>query len=82
MPRASELAQHLPRVPGSRLRDGHPGKVVFDATVRDLRERIRPRVVAPGHCTGSRAKAALAHAFAPERYGPSIVGSLYTLRAS
>ena len=53
----------------------------IDATVRDLRERIRPRVVAPGHCTGWRAKAALAHAFAPERYGPSVVGSTYTLRA-
>jgi len=53
----------------------------IDATVRDLRERVRPRVVAPGHCTGWRAKAALAQAFAPERYGPSVVGSTYTLRA-
>jgi len=54
----------------------------IDATVRDLRERIRPRVVAPGHCTGWRAKAALAQAFAPSRYGPSAVGTMYTLRAS
>jgi 7,8-dihydropterin-6-yl-methyl-4-(beta-D-ribofuranosyl)aminobenzene 5'-phosphate synthase len=54
----------------------------IDATVRDLEERIRPRVVAPGHCTGWRAKAALARAFAPHRYGPSAVGSMYTLRAS
>jgi 7,8-dihydropterin-6-yl-methyl-4-(beta-D-ribofuranosyl)aminobenzene 5'-phosphate synthase len=53
----------------------------IDATVRDLQERIRPRVVAPGHCTGWRAKVALAHAFAPERYGPCVVGSIYTLRA-
>jgi 7,8-dihydropterin-6-yl-methyl-4-(beta-D-ribofuranosyl)aminobenzene 5'-phosphate synthase len=53
----------------------------IEATVRDLRERVRPRVVAPGHCTGWRAKAALAQAFAPERYGPSVVGSTYTLRA-
>jgi 7,8-dihydropterin-6-yl-methyl-4-(beta-D-ribofuranosyl)aminobenzene 5'-phosphate synthase len=52
------------------------------ATVRDLSARIRPRVVAPGHCTGWRAKAALAQAFAPERYGPSAVGAMYTLRAS
>jgi 7,8-dihydropterin-6-yl-methyl-4-(beta-D-ribofuranosyl)aminobenzene 5'-phosphate synthase len=37
--------------------------------------------VAPGHCTGWRAKAALARAFAPDRYGPSVVGSMYTLRA-
>jgi 7,8-dihydropterin-6-yl-methyl-4-(beta-D-ribofuranosyl)aminobenzene 5'-phosphate synthase len=54
----------------------------IDATVRDLAERVRPRVVAPGHCTGWRAKAALARAFAPDRYGPSAVGCMYTLRAS
>jgi 7,8-dihydropterin-6-yl-methyl-4-(beta-D-ribofuranosyl)aminobenzene 5'-phosphate synthase len=54
----------------------------IDATVRDLAERVRPRVVAPGHCTGWRAKAALARVFAPERYGPSAVGCMYTLRAS
>ena len=52
----------------------------IEATVRDLRERIRPRIVAPGHCTGWRAKAALAHEFAPDRYGPSVVGAAYTLR--
>jgi 7,8-dihydropterin-6-yl-methyl-4-(beta-D-ribofuranosyl)aminobenzene 5'-phosphate synthase len=54
----------------------------IEPTVRDLRERIRPRVVAPGHCTGWRAKAALASAFAPDRYGPSVVGSSYRLRAA
>lgn len=54
----------------------------IDATVRDLKERVRPRVVAPGHCTGWRAKAALAQAFAPERYGPSAVGTTYTLRGT
>jgi 7,8-dihydropterin-6-yl-methyl-4-(beta-D-ribofuranosyl)aminobenzene 5'-phosphate synthase len=53
----------------------------IEATIRDLRERVRPRVVAPGHCTGWRAKAALAHAFAPDLYGPSVVGSIYLLRA-
>lgn len=51
------------------------------ATVRDLGARVEPRIVAPGHCTGWRAKAALAQAFAPGRYGPSVVGSLYTLKA-
>jgi len=50
-------------------------------TVRDLRERIRPRLVAPGHCTGWRAKAALADAFAPGGYGPSVVGATYVLQA-
>jgi 7,8-dihydropterin-6-yl-methyl-4-(beta-D-ribofuranosyl)aminobenzene 5'-phosphate synthase len=53
----------------------------IEPTVRDLRDRVRPRVVAPGHCTGWRAKAALAAAFAPGRYGPSVVGSLYLLEA-
>lgn len=50
-------------------------------TVRDLIEIVDPRVVAPGHCTGWRAKAALAAAFAPGRYGPSVVGSCYMLHA-
>jgi 7,8-dihydropterin-6-yl-methyl-4-(beta-D-ribofuranosyl)aminobenzene 5'-phosphate synthase len=50
-------------------------------TIRDLRERIAPRIVAPGHCTGWRAKAALADAFAPRHYGPSVVGSRYHLDA-
>jgi 7,8-dihydropterin-6-yl-methyl-4-(beta-D-ribofuranosyl)aminobenzene 5'-phosphate synthase len=51
-------------------------------TLRDLNELVQPRVVAPGHCTGWRAKAALAAAFAPGRYGPSVVGSLYVLEAA
>jgi 7,8-dihydropterin-6-yl-methyl-4-(beta-D-ribofuranosyl)aminobenzene 5'-phosphate synthase len=54
----------------------------IEPTVHDLANRIKPRVVAPGHCTGWRAKAALAHAFAPGNYGPSVVGSLYALRAT
>jgi 7,8-dihydropterin-6-yl-methyl-4-(beta-D-ribofuranosyl)aminobenzene 5'-phosphate synthase len=53
----------------------------IDETVRDLLERVQPRIVAPGHCTGWRAKAALANAFAPGRYGPSVVGSRYNLTA-
>jgi 7,8-dihydropterin-6-yl-methyl-4-(beta-D-ribofuranosyl)aminobenzene 5'-phosphate synthase len=51
----------------------------IEPTIADLKERIRPRVVAPGHCTGWRAKAALARAFAPTSYGPSVVGSSYVL---
>jgi 7,8-dihydropterin-6-yl-methyl-4-(beta-D-ribofuranosyl)aminobenzene 5'-phosphate synthase len=54
----------------------------IDATVKDLAGRIDARLVAPGHCTGWRAKAALAGAFAPGRYAPSVVGSVYTLRAA
>lgn len=51
------------------------------ATVRDLEALIRPRLVAPGHCTGWRAKASLASAFAPGRYAPSVVGTRYRLSA-
>lgn len=53
----------------------------IEETVRDLTERVQPRIVAPGHCTGWRAKAALANAFDPGRYGPSVVGSRYNLTA-
>jgi hypothetical protein len=35
-----------------------------------------------GHCTGWRAKAALAHTFAPGNSGLSVVGSFYALRAT
>ncbi len=78
--------QQFPGVPIDVVLGGYhlSGKAMeerIEATVRDLRERVRPRVVAPGHCTGWRATAALAQAFAPERYGPSVVGATYTLRA-
>jgi 7,8-dihydropterin-6-yl-methyl-4-(beta-D-ribofuranosyl)aminobenzene 5'-phosphate synthase len=53
----------------------------IDDTVRDLVELVGPRLVAPGHCTGWRARVALAAAFAPGRYGPSVVGSRYLLHA-
>jgi 7,8-dihydropterin-6-yl-methyl-4-(beta-D-ribofuranosyl)aminobenzene 5'-phosphate synthase len=54
----------------------------IEATVKDLVGRVGPRVVAPGHCTGWRAKAALVGAFAPGRYAPSVVGSTYLLKAT
>ena len=50
-------------------------------TVDDLQTRIHPRLVAPGHCTGWRAKAKLADRFAPGRYAPSVVGARYRLSA-
>jgi 7,8-dihydropterin-6-yl-methyl-4-(beta-D-ribofuranosyl)aminobenzene 5'-phosphate synthase len=53
----------------------------IEATVRDLQALIDPRLVAPGHCTGWRAKAKLAAAFAPGRHAPSVVGTLYRLSA-
>jgi len=53
----------------------------IDATATDLFEVVRPRIVAPGHCTGWRAKAALADRFAPGRYAPSVVGTSFFLTA-
>jgi 7,8-dihydropterin-6-yl-methyl-4-(beta-D-ribofuranosyl)aminobenzene 5'-phosphate synthase len=53
----------------------------IDATVADLADVVGPRIVAPGHCTGWRAKAALATRFAPAGYGPSAVGTRYLLTA-
>jgi 7,8-dihydropterin-6-yl-methyl-4-(beta-D-ribofuranosyl)aminobenzene 5'-phosphate synthase len=53
----------------------------IELTVRDLQANIDPRLVAPGHCTGWRAKAKLADTFAPGRYAPSVVGTLYRLSA-
>ena len=53
----------------------------IDATLKDLDELVEPRIVAPGHCTGWRAKAALADRFAPGRYAPSLVGTRYVLPA-
>ncbi|MGH7391034.1 MAG: MBL fold metallo-hydrolase [Candidatus Rokuibacteriota bacterium] len=77
---------HFPGLPLDVVLGGYhlSGKAMearIEATVRDLASRIRPRVVAPGHCTGWRAKSALARAFAPERYGPSAVGTSYVLTA-
>jgi len=60
------------------------GKVMedrIDDTVRDLEALVQPRIVAPGHCTGWRAKSALANAFAPGRFAASVVGSAFDLRA-
>ena len=54
----------------------------IEPTVRDLKTRIEPRLVAPGHCTGWRAKASLAATFAPGRYAPSVVGTLYRLTSA
>jgi 7,8-dihydropterin-6-yl-methyl-4-(beta-D-ribofuranosyl)aminobenzene 5'-phosphate synthase len=52
------------------------------ATVDDLDSLVDPKVIAPAHCTGWRAKTALATRFAPGRYGPSVVGSRYVLTAA
>jgi 7,8-dihydropterin-6-yl-methyl-4-(beta-D-ribofuranosyl)aminobenzene 5'-phosphate synthase len=53
----------------------------IDPTLQDLDKLVEPGLVAPGHCTGWRAKAALADRFAPGRYAPSAVGARYALRA-
>jgi 7,8-dihydropterin-6-yl-methyl-4-(beta-D-ribofuranosyl)aminobenzene 5'-phosphate synthase len=52
------------------------------STVYDLADLIKPRIVAPGHCTGWRANAALVETFAPDAFAPSVVGARYVLAAS
>ena len=78
--------QHFPNTSIDGVIGGYhlAGKAMearIESTVRDLEERIEPRLVAPGHCTGWRAKAKLADTFAPGRYAPSVVGTLYRLSA-
>ena len=82
-----EARRLLPEQPIDTLLGGYhlAGAAVEDRivpTVRDLTELVEPRVVAPGHCTGWRAAGALATAFAPTRYAPSVVGSRYVLEAA
>jgi len=79
--------QHFPDAPVDVVLGGYhlAGKAMetrIEPTIRDLKERIDPRLVAPGHCTGWRAKARLANTFAPGRYAPSVVGTLYRLSAA
>ena len=81
------VKENFPAEPVDLVLGGYhlAGKVMEERipeTVRDLAALIAPRIVAPGHCTGWRAKAALAQAFAPAHYAPSVVGSLYRLRAA
>ena len=78
--------KHFPDTPIDVVLGGYhlAGKAMearIEPTIRDLKVRIEPRVVAPGHCTGWRAKAKLAQTFAPGRYAPSVVGTLYRLSA-
>ena len=78
--------KHFPNTPIDVVLGGYhlAGKAMetrIEPSIRDLKGRIEPRVVAPGHCTGWRAKAKLAQTFAPGRYAPSVVGTLYRLSA-
>ena len=77
---------HFPDMPIDAVLGGYhlAGKAMetrIDPTVRDFETRIEPRLVAPGHCTGWRAKAKLADAFSPGHYAPSVVGTRYRLVA-
>lgn len=79
--------RQFPGVPVDLVLGGYhlAGKTMeqrIEPTVRDLKARIDPRLVAPGHCTGWRAKTRLADAFAPGRYAPSVVGTMYRLAAT
>jgi 7,8-dihydropterin-6-yl-methyl-4-(beta-D-ribofuranosyl)aminobenzene 5'-phosphate synthase len=78
---------HFPGVPVDVVLGGYhlAGKAMemrIEPTVEDLQSRVAPRLVAPGHCTGWRAKARLAETFAPGRYAPSVVGTMYRLSAT
>jgi 7,8-dihydropterin-6-yl-methyl-4-(beta-D-ribofuranosyl)aminobenzene 5'-phosphate synthase len=82
------VKKRFPRLPIDAVLGGYhlAGKDIearIEPTVRDLQTLINPRLVAPGHCTGWRAKARLAQAFAPGgRYAPSVVGTRYRLHAA
>ncbi len=81
-----QAKRHFPDTPIDLVLGGYhlAGKAMeprIEPTVRDLDARIGPRLVAPGHCTGWRAKARLADTFAPGRYAPSVVGTMYRLSA-
>ena len=81
-----QAKRHFPETPIDLVLGGYhlAGKTMeprIEPTVRDLDQRIGPRLVAPGHCTGWRAKARLADTFAPGRYAPSVVGTMYRLSA-
>jgi 7,8-dihydropterin-6-yl-methyl-4-(beta-D-ribofuranosyl)aminobenzene 5'-phosphate synthase len=81
-----EARRLLPDQPIDLLLGGYhlAGTAVEDRiapTVRDLADRVSPQVVAPAHCTGWRAAAALAAAFGPSNYAPSVVGTRYPLSA-
>ena len=82
-----EARRLLPEQPIDLLLGGYhlAGTTVEDRiepTVRDLATLVEPRIVAPGHCTGWRAAAALAGEFSPVSYAPSVVGTRYLLNAS
>jgi 7,8-dihydropterin-6-yl-methyl-4-(beta-D-ribofuranosyl)aminobenzene 5'-phosphate synthase len=79
--------KHFPASPVDVVLGGYhlAGKAMeprIEPTVRDLETLVEPRVIAPAHCTGWRAKARLANTFAPGRYAPSVVGTLYRLNAN
>ena len=59
--------QRIDLVLGGFHRAGKAMEKRIGDTVRDLKTRIQPRFLAPGHCTGWRAKAELAAAFAPSK---------------
>ena len=51
-----------------------------DDTIQDLL-KLQPKAILPGHCTGWRAKAAIAQAM-PDQYIPALAGARYVFAAS
>jgi 7,8-dihydropterin-6-yl-methyl-4-(beta-D-ribofuranosyl)aminobenzene 5'-phosphate synthase len=78
---ADSSADRIDMLLGGYHLAGAPMEPRIPDTVAAL-ARLEPRLVAPGHCTGWRAKAALAGRFeASGQYGPSVVGTRYRLVA-
>jgi 7,8-dihydropterin-6-yl-methyl-4-(beta-D-ribofuranosyl)aminobenzene 5'-phosphate synthase len=82
-----EARRLLPQHPIDLMLGGYhlAGATVEDRigpTLRDLGDVVVPRIVAPGHCTGWRASAALAEAFGPAGFAPSVVGTRFPLAAT
>jgi 7,8-dihydropterin-6-yl-methyl-4-(beta-D-ribofuranosyl)aminobenzene 5'-phosphate synthase len=73
---------HIDLLLGGYHLAGPPVEGRIGATVEDLVNRVAPRVVSPGHCTGWRAASALATAFSPAGFAPCVVGTRFILEAS
>jgi 7,8-dihydropterin-6-yl-methyl-4-(beta-D-ribofuranosyl)aminobenzene 5'-phosphate synthase len=65
---------------GFHLSGGKTVQGRITETVRDM-VRLKPKLVVPGHCTGWRAKVALANAF-PDAYQPCVVAGTYSFTAA
>ena len=78
----SETSSSRPAYSAATTSPAHPSRTASNRPCRTSPTSSQPRIVAPGHCTGWRAAAALANAFNRTGYAPSVVGTRYLLNAS